>query len=293
LNRTASHRDAAATVDAAQHALAGGDLSTAERICANVLARAPEDGRAWTLLTETALQRGRPDAAIVCADRAVALSPDDPIAHILRAKCLFFSGEVAPALRAAETASKIVGSSPQALDALGAIFGLLGNHMRAAELFRRAVAARPDVPQYLFNLAATERMTGMLDAAEGHCDAAIALDPGYCLAHYLRSDLRIQTQSRNHIAEMEALIRDRKPAWRGEVMLRFALGKEYEDINDDARAFAHVATASDLQRRSVSYDGGAEVAGIDQVIRTQTRAWIAALPGGFTALDPVFVVGLP
>jgi tetratricopeptide (TPR) repeat protein len=280
-------------VDAARHALASGDLSTAERICTNVLAHAPENARAWTLLTETALQRDRPEAAIVCADRAVALSPGDPIAHIMRAKCLFFSGEVVPAVAAAETASKIGGTAPAALDALGAIFGLLGNHRRAADLFRRAVATRPDVPQYLFNLAATERMMGMLDAAEGHCDAAIALDGGYCLAHYLRSDLRIQTPSRNHIAEMEALIRDGKPSWRGEVMLRFALGKEYEDIDEHARAFAHVASASDLQRRSVNYDSGAEVAGIEEVIRTQTRAWIAALPGGFASVDPVFVVGLP
>src|ERR1700731_3331138 len=101
-------------VDAARHALASGDLSTAERICANVLAHAPENARAWTLLTETALQRDRPDAAIVCADRAVALSPGDPIAHILRAKCLFFAGEVAPALDAAETASKIGGMAPEA-----------------------------------------------------------------------------------------------------------------------------------------------------------------------------------
>ena len=111
-------------VDAARRALAVGDLSAAARICANVLACAPETGRACALLPETALQRDRPDAAIVCADRAVALSPGDPIAHILRAKCLFFSGEVAPALHAAETASKIVRSEPAALDALGAIFGL-------------------------------------------------------------------------------------------------------------------------------------------------------------------------
>jgi hypothetical protein len=71
------------------------------------------------------------------------------------------------------------------------------------------------------------------------------------------------------------------------------LGKEYEDINEHARAFVQVATASDLQRRSTSYDVSAEVAGIDHIIRTQTRAWIASLPAGFSAADPVFVVGLP
>jgi len=293
LHRIFSFQDTAAAVDAAQRALAGGDLSTTERICKDVLSAASNNGRAWTLLTETALQRGRPDAAIVCANRAVALTPGDPIAHILRAKCLLFSGEAGEARGAAEAASKISGAAPESLDALGAIFGLLGRHERAAELFRRAVATRPDIAQYLFNLAATERMMGMLDAAEAHCDAAIALDRYYGLAHYLRSDLRIQTQDRNHIEEMEALIREGKPGWNGEVMLRFALSKEYEDIDEHARAFDHVAAGSDLQRRSINYDGAAEIAEIDRLIGAQTRSWLASCPVGFHDADPVFVLGLP
>src|ERR1700675_3051273 len=101
---------------AARRSFANGDIATTERICAEVLARRPDDASAWALLTETALQRGRPDAAIVCANRAVALSPKDPIGHILKAKCLFFSGETGQALTAAETASKIIGDAPQALD---------------------------------------------------------------------------------------------------------------------------------------------------------------------------------
>jgi tetratricopeptide (TPR) repeat protein len=286
-------RDAAVALHVARRALSSGDLSAAERCCAAVLAASPEDGRAWTLLTETALLRERPDAAIVCADRAVAFSPRDPIAHIVRAKCLISSGEAGQARNAAEMASQLIGTAPEALDALGAIFGLLGQHQRAAALFRRAVAARPDVPQYLFNLAATERMTGMFHAAEAHCDAAIALDRRYSLAHYLRADLRTQTQDRNHIAEMESLLLEGKLGWQGEVMLHFALGKEFEDLGDDARAFEHVAAGADLQRRSINYDNAAAIAEIDRIIRTQTRAWLASCPGGFADANPVFVVGLP
>ncbi|HEY6254852.1 MAG TPA: sulfotransferase [Xanthobacteraceae bacterium] len=280
-------------METARRAFAGGDVATTERICAQVLAGAPQDGGAWALLTETALQRGRPDAAIVCANRAVALTPEDPIAHILRAKCLLVSGEAGAALAAAETASTIIGSAPAALDALGAIFGLLGLHHRAAELFRRAVVACPDMPQYLFNLAATERMTGMLEAAEAHCDAAIALDRHYCLAHYLRSDLRIQTAGRNHIVEMEALIREGRLSGRGEVMLRFALAKELEDLDRHTNAFDQVEAGTALQRRSISYDGRAEIAEIEGIIRTQTRARLRSCPPGFSAADPIFVLGLP
>src|SRR5260370_20350478 len=137
LRTTAPHRAHAPTVEAARRAFAAGDLATTERICAEVLARAPDEATAWTLLTETALQRGRPDAAIVCASRAVALMPKDPIALILRAKCLFVSGEARGAFEAAEAASRIIGDAPEAQDALGAIFGLLGLHAKAKQLFLR------------------------------------------------------------------------------------------------------------------------------------------------------------
>ena len=119
MDRAAPHRDIAAAMEEARRALSSGDLSTTERLCAEVLSFAPHDGRAWTLLTETALLRDRPDAAIVCADRAVTLLPNDPIAHIMRAKCLFFSGEIRLARDAAEAASHRIGTVPEAMDALG------------------------------------------------------------------------------------------------------------------------------------------------------------------------------
>jgi Flp pilus assembly protein TadD len=289
----ASQRPNAPSISEARRAFANGDLATTERICSEVLAAAPDDGTAWALLTETALRRDRPDAAIVCANRAVAFMPKNPIALILRAKCLLVSGEARGALEAAEAAAGIIDDAPETLDACGAIFGLLGLHKKAKSFFLRAVAARPDVPQYLFNLAATERMTGALEDAEAHCDAAIALDRTYGLAHYLRSDLRIQTADRNHVAEMEALIGEGRLARPSEVMLRFALAKEYEDLDLHDRAFDHVDAGCDLQHRSITHDHAAEIAEIDRIIQTHTRAWIKAAPSGFSAAAPVFVAGLP
>src|SRR6202011_5037702 len=100
---------------AARTALSKGEISTAERLCTQVLASAPEAaGRAWAILTETALLRNRPDAAIVCAERAATLLPHDPIGHLLRAKCLIILGEAVQARQAAETALQRVGTAPEA-----------------------------------------------------------------------------------------------------------------------------------------------------------------------------------
>jgi tetratricopeptide (TPR) repeat protein len=280
-------------IDAARRAFGAGDTATTERICAEILAANAEDWAAWCLLAETALQRGRRDAAIVCVDRAVRLAPHQAIPLILRAKCLFLGGDSRAALSAAEAAAKRVGAAADALDALGAMFGLLGLHGRAKELFVRAVEARPDLPQYLFNLAATERMTGALADAEAHCDAAIARDPQYALAHYLRSDLRVQSADRNHVDEMEALIAKGKLAQPGEILLRFVLGKECEDLERWAHAFEHVQAGCDLRRRSMPPDRANAAADIERIVRLHTKDWIASAPSGHAAAAPVFVTGLP
>jgi tetratricopeptide (TPR) repeat protein len=290
-------KDTPATIDAARQAFSAGDIAQTERICAQILARDANNATAWCLLTETALQRGRHDAAIVCAERAAAIAPCDPIPLILRAKCLFLTGKARQACDVAESAEAGIGTAadaaPEALDSLGAIFGLLGLHDRAKRLFLRAVAGRADVPQYLFNLAATERMTGALVEAETHCDAAIALNRRYGLAHYLRSDLRIQSTARNHVAEMEALIGEGGLAPQDEVMLRFALAKECEDLEAYDRAFDHVEKGSELQRRLLAPDRSDGLAEIDRIIRAHTRNWIATAPPGHAAAAPVFVTGLP
>ncbi|MET4070342.1 tetratricopeptide (TPR) repeat protein [Bradyrhizobium sp. S3.2.6] len=283
----------AASIDAARDAFAGGKLDVAEQICAGILGRNPSEWRAWALLTETALLRGRHDAAAVSADRAVALAPTNPIALVLRAKCLFMTGETRQACAATDVAARHLDDTPDALDAVGAMFGLLGLQQRARELFRRAVLGRPGVPQYLFNLAAAERMIGALGDAEAHCDAAVACDRHYGLAHYLRSDLRIQSSNHNHIDEMEALIGEGGLSTSSEIMLRFALGKEYEDVGLWGRAFDHVEAGCDLQRRSLPRDPAAEITEIDAIIQAHTRCWIDAAPSGYADAAPVFVTGLP
>ena len=251
----------------ARTAFAQGDLATTERLCLQLAADVPEAAEPWSLLAETALRRGRPDAAIVCADKAVARGGGDPIAHLMRAKCLTIVGRLREAYDAAESGAEAVNGNVAALDGLGAIFSMLGDHMRAIELLREAAATDPANPQILYNLAAAERMVGRLDEAERHCDQAIARDPHYYLAYYLRADLREQVTDRNHIAEMEALIAQGVRHAQGEILLRFALGKECEDIGDYPRAFRHISAGASLHRQGIRYIVQSDIGVIDRIIR--------------------------
>jgi Flp pilus assembly protein TadD len=280
----------AGMADAARRALAAGDLAAAEGQCRRIVATAPGDAWPWTLLSEIALRRNDGAAALASASQAVKLDPRLLLGHVMLAKSLLQRGDYAPALAAAEAGAAIAVAPPEALDGLGAVFGMLGRHRRALELFRRANAAAPAAPQFLFNLAATERMLGEFAAAEAHCDTLIALDPQAYLAHALRADLRIQSAERNHIAAMEALVAKGGP---GEVLLRFALGKEYEDLGDDTASFRHIVAGAARHRRGMQYSVGTDIAVIDRVLRTQTRDWLAGVPAGRESAAPIFVTGLP
>ena len=92
---------------------------------------------------------------------------------------------------------------------------------------------------------------------------------------------------------MERLVGEGRLAGPSEVMLRFALAKEYEDLERHDRAFDHVDAACDLQRRLTPHDHAAEIAEIDRIIATHTKSWLAAAPQGHTIAAPVFVAGLP
>lgn len=292
--RPSPRRTADSLIETARRALAAGDLGTVERLCQRLATEAPSDGRAWSLLCETALRRGRSDAALVCADRAVALAPDDALAHIMRARCRAMLGDIPGTWHATQSAVALGASAPEIEDALGALLGSLGCHDQALERFRRAVAARPDNAQFLFNLAATERMVGRLSEAEAHCDALLSRIPGHALAHSLRADLRLQTPERNHTAALEALLAQNQNPWQDRVILHYALAKEYEDLGLYPQSFHHVEAGAAVQRHQAPYAIAPDLAFIERITRTQTAGWLASVAGrGWSGAAPVFIVGLP
>lgn len=185
-----------------------------------------------------------------------------------------------------------------ALDEFGLIFSQLGRYTHVLACFRRAVAGDPRSDRHLFNLAVAERTFGDLEASERHCDQVLARNPGFYDAYFIRADLRKQTREHNHIGEMEALVAGGIGNARGEIMVRFALGKECEDVGDHRRAILHINAGAALKRRSLNYNVRGNVAVIDRVIRAQTREVLDAAaarldPDGVTRDDPIFIVGLP
>lgn len=278
--------------------MAIGDLMAAERFCRQVIASAPELAGPWIVLGEIELKRNRPDLAISWAEKAVARQPGDPSPHILLSRSLLGCGRFTEAAAIAEAAANIPGGAPHVLDRIGLLFVDLSRHEQALEMFRRAVAAEPRNTLFLYNLAVAERNFGALEQSERHLDHVIARNPRFYDAYFMRADLRKQTADRNHVAEMESLIANGIKDPQGEALVRYALGKECEDLGDHPRAFRHIDAGAKLKRGQIRYDVKSNLAIIDRIMRTHTNAALGAAATErdlehFTRDDPIFIVGLP
>ena len=225
-------------------------------------------------------------------ERALTFAPANPRFLIHRAQCLLALGRPREACRSAAAARRCASAEPALLDAIGTVFSQANDHRQALAAYNQAISLSPDNPLFLFNRAAVCRYLGKLDDAEQDYDRVIALRPDDYEAYKNRADLRTQTRDNNHIATLEALLAKGSTVWAGEVELRYALAKEYEDIGEYARSFQHLRSGSRLRREHLRYDVSTDVA---------TATWVSeAFPGplpkasyGCSDAAPIFIVGLP
>ena len=222
---------------------------------------------------------------------ALEHAPADPRWLISRAQCLLALGRRREACEAAADARHRAPMNAIMLDAIGSLFSQAGDQLRALEAFDLAVAITPTHPHFMFNRATVKRFLGRLAEAEQDYDQVIALKPSDYEAYKNRSELKTQTQSTNHIPELEQVLAQNIDDWRGAVQIRYALAKEFEDLGEYAKSFAHLKAGAQERRRHMRYEVASDEATADWIIQAFPRAQPQD-PSAARA-DPIFIVGLP
>jgi tetratricopeptide (TPR) repeat protein len=231
-----------------------------------------------------------PAEALRQIELSLAHRPNDGQLLAQKARCLLGLGRRDEALIAAAKARKAGDQTPTALGGVAAFYALVRREPLAVEAYDRLLQLAPRDAGALFNRAALRRFTGDLTGAESDYDAVLRINPQDHEAYFNRSDLRVQTLRQNHVAELESVLGQGISEWRGEVQLRYALAKEYEDLQQYAQSWQQVAAGAALRRRNLTYDVRRDI---------ETADWICqAFPGaGASAGDPspapIFIVGLP
>jgi tetratricopeptide (TPR) repeat protein len=176
------------------------------------------------------------------------------------------------------------------LDAVGTVFSRAGDQERALAAFDAAASLAPDNAHYLFNRAAVRRFLGQLSEAEQDYDRVIELRPTDFEAQHNRSGLRAQSAERNHLSTLKAALGAVGADRRGEVLLRYAIAKEYEDLGAYRESFSQLAIGARRQRELLDYNVAVDVATVEWIISAYPQ--VGGMRQG-AADAPIFIVGLP
>lgn len=160
---------------------------------------------------------------------------------------------------------------------------------------QRAVSLQPDAAALHLGLANLELALGNLEAARAACERSLALQPGNPEALFFRSGLSRQTEGENHVAELQAALRNPPQAPGLHARVLFALAKELEDLGRYDESFPILAQGAGLYRRTLQFDLGEESDFLAAIRDTWTATQVARRDGA-SALGrqvPIFVAGLP
>jgi tetratricopeptide (TPR) repeat protein len=248
---------------------------------------ATPDVEAYTLL-----RAGRFREALPLAERAVAGRGSCVPAHGLLATILLQLGRAQDADAVVAHAMQLATGIADAYDALAYVSLALGRHERANSLYRRAAEQSPETPRFWYNLACSERSLGRLDEAEAACDRAIGVDAAQFPSYLLRSELRVQSLTQNHVRELQHQLTRPNLDERAVFFLGFALGKELDDLQRYDEAFAAFAAAAAARRSRLQYDVAADEHKLRRIMEAYPAAPSKGAPRPLTARH-VFIVGLP
>ena len=293
----------------------------------------PDDAEAHSNLGTALLEAGRIDDALTSFRRALAIKPDYADVHNNLGNALRslgrFDEAVASYRRALEINPSYHAEHPEVLNNLGSMQLDLGQLDEAVATYRAALAIRPDYAEAHSNLGIALRLQGRFAEAAASCRRALEINPALASALTVLADAYAD---QGQFAEAEALFRraiavdaDLPEAWAGlaqlrrmtredapwltealrvaggnlppkkEILLRYAIGKYFDDLQDFDEAFFHYQRANELTKlHRVKHDRRQLTRAVDELIESYDRKWLdQARIHGVASGRPVFIVGMP
>lgn len=242
-----------------QQQLKLGKVEAATTACGVLTSRWPAFAPGWLVAADLALRRGDTPGARAALERACRVSLHDAsVQHTL-----------------------------------GSLFSAMGLYHEALTAASRAVELDGSQATYHFNRGAILRFLGRIDEAEAAYDLAIELNPGDHEAWLNRSELRTQSEARNHITALKMQVAKGFSHPRNETFIRFALAKELEDVGHYAESFMHLHAGASIRRRYIDYDLERDLRTVDLIVDAFPVERFAGLIPTSAARSPIFVVGLP
>ena len=200
---------------------------------------------------------------------------------------------------AAALLSEYVGrlsNSPLYLDKAGTVYSDIGMPERAWPLYKKANELQPRVDIFQANFAACSVYLGKIEEAKEIYKRLLDRFPNHQRNHYHLARLEKAKDTR-HIEQMKEVLRSTHLPPEKNVFIYYAIGKEFEDLEEWDEAFLYFKMGGDAVAGVANYDVNTDLQLIDKIIDVCSADWLAEgainTSGNAWQKTPIFVVGLP
>ena len=305
-----------------------GGLQEALRSCRHALRLRPYFAQAHQNLGKVLVRLARFDEAVRSCRSAIALTPEFAEAHNTLGTALVGLAQTSEAIAAFRRALHLDPALAAAHANLARALRSIGRLEEAVVAFRRALVLAPNLVLAHTELATALRLQRRTDEAEQSCRNALRLDPDCAAAFVVLAELRADAgrfaEAEEFLRRAAALDPHSAEAWaglarlrrmtpadaawltatqrlvdhgmspQGELLLRYAIGKYFDDLGDFEHAFSNFRRANELAAGCAPpHERGALSRTIDLIIRSYDSRWVrrprVAVHG---SPRPVFIVGM-
>jgi tetratricopeptide (TPR) repeat protein len=268
-------------------------LGEAKALADALVQQFPDESRVRLFAAETASLMGDIPAALAALDAVPASSSDLALVLSRKARFLFANGRRADALGAAREAASKAEAQPGLVRELAGVLRDCGQAEEAQACLEQGLALAPDDPAVLYDLAMTEYHLDRADVADVHLAHLLEVAPFHGPGLHLRSALRTQRESSNHVDDLRQRLGDGPAHPRFVAATNYALAKELEDLGQYEESTAALDAGARAYRSTLAYDSDAEMIAHEGIRSALSRETLAALGPGYADEQPVFVIGMP
>lgn len=279
---------------AATNHLHEGRIFRAEEIARTYLQKHPHDVEGMRLLADIGSRLGVHEDADFLLETAIELAPDNLQLRIDHIQVLRKRQKFTAALEQAKHLLQKEPESPvfQSLFAIESMQS--GNYETALKAFDKVLTQLPHDPVTLTSRGHALKTFGKSDDAIASYRAALNADLNHGDAWYALANLKTYRFSDAELAQMQSAMAGSDLSFMSRVHISFALGKAFEDRRDYSQSFDYYNQGNALKRQQTRYT----TEQMREEFEAQKRHCTAALFKtrsnlGYSAPDPIFIVGLP
>ena len=261
--------------------------------CNKVLKTDPNNFFAHNLCGLAFQGSGKFQASLNCFNRAIDLkmnnfSAMNNLANSLKALSRMEAAE-AMYLKALKINPKYI----HALNNYANLKQQIGDFDKAIELYKKALTVDPNQTSVLFSLSSSYQEVGEFENAKKYAKKILEIDPNNTVAHKFISGFTDYKNDKDHLDEMEKLIKKENLTNEQIIDLSFALGKAYEDKGNYEESFKNLETGNKLKKDKSFYDIEKHGKLFKNVIKTFENLDLNLFKKKSSKKPIIFICGMP